>query len=72
MPLNRLPFPSIVVASSDDPYVTLERAEEFARAWGSEFVNIGPGGHLNSASGLGDWPVGFALLERLRSRWRSV
>lgn len=67
MPLNRLPFPSIVVASSDDPYVTLERAEEFARAWGSEFVNIGPGGHLNSASRLGDWPVGFALLERLRA-----
>jgi predicted alpha/beta hydrolase family esterase len=66
MPLNRLPFPSIVVASTDDPYVTLERAEEFARAWGSELVNIGPAGHLNSASGLGDWPVGFALLERLR------
>lgn len=66
MPLNRLPFPSIVVASTDDPYVTLERAEEFARAWGSELVNIGPAGHVNSASGLGDWPVGFALLERLR------
>jgi predicted alpha/beta hydrolase family esterase len=67
MPRNRLPFPSIVVASSDDPYVTLERAEEFARAWGSEFVNIGPAGHVNSASRMGDWPVGFALLERLRS-----
>ena len=66
MPRNHLPFPSIVVASTDDPYVTLERAEEFARAWGSELVNIGPAGHVNSASGLGDWPAGFALLERLR------
>ncbi|HEX4959293.1 MAG TPA: alpha/beta hydrolase [Thermoanaerobaculia bacterium] len=66
MPRNRLPFPSIVVASSDDPYVTLERAGEFARAWGSKFVDIGPAGHVNSASRLGDWLVGFALLERLR------
>ena len=63
---TRLPFPSIVVASTDDPYVTLERAEDFARAWGSELVNIGPAGHVNSASGLGNWPIGFALLERLR------
>jgi predicted alpha/beta hydrolase family esterase len=55
-----------VVASTDDLYVALERAEEFARAWGSELVNIGPAGHVNSASGMGDWPMGFALLERLR------
>lgn len=68
MPRKRLPFPSIVVASSDDPYVTPERAEEFARAWGSELVNIGPAGHVNSASSLGDWPVGFALLQRLRGQ----
>lgn len=68
MPRGRLPFPSIVVASTDDPYVTLERAEGFARSWGSELVSIGPAGHINSASGLGEWPEGFALLERLR-RW---
>ena len=66
MPRNRLPFPSIAVASTDDPYVTLERSAELAHAWGSELVNIGPAGHVNSASGLGDWPAGFALLERLR------
>jgi predicted alpha/beta hydrolase family esterase len=67
MPRNRLTFSSIVVASPDDPYVTLERAEELARTWGSELVVIGPAGHVNSASRLGDWPVGFALLERLRA-----
>ncbi len=65
MPLWRLPFPSIVVASSDDEYVSLDRAEQFARAWGSRFVNAGALGHINSASGLGDWPVGRALLASL-------
>jgi hypothetical protein len=65
MPLGRLPFPSILVASSDDEYVTLERAERFASAWGSRFVNAGPLGHINSASSLGDWPMGRALLESL-------
>jgi uncharacterized protein len=72
MPRSRLPFPSIVVASTDDPYVTLERAEDFARAWGSELVIIGPAGHVNSASGLGAWPEGFALLERLRGGKREA
>src|SRR4030095_10867595 len=56
MPLVRLPFPSAVVASSNDPFVTVVRAQTFARAWGSEFVMIGDAGHINTASGLGDWP----------------
>jgi len=66
VPLERLPFPSIVVSSEDDVYVTLERAREYADAWGSSFVNVGEKGHINSASGLGDWPDGSALLARLR------
>jgi hypothetical protein len=66
MPLVRLPFPSVVVASTDDPYVTVDRATAFARAWGSALTLVERAGHLNSASGLGDWPQGFALLEELR------
>jgi predicted alpha/beta hydrolase family esterase len=65
MPLGRLPFPSIVVASSDDPWVTVERSRLFADAWGARFVDAGAHGHLNSASGIGDWPVGFELLTEL-------
>jgi predicted alpha/beta hydrolase family esterase len=65
MPLTRLAFPSIVVASSDDEYVALERAGAFAEAWGSRLVNVGPRGHLNSASHLGLWPQGHGLLEQL-------
>lgn len=68
MPLQRLPFPSLVVASSDDEYVTLSRARQFASAWSSTFVNVGDLGHLNSASGLGLWPQGHALLQELLRR----
>jgi uncharacterized protein len=66
IPLLRLRFRSIVVASSNDPYVTLSRAEAFAKRWGSEFVMIGEAGHINSGSGLGNWPEGLALLNTLR------
>jgi uncharacterized protein len=33
MPLRRLPFASIVPASTDDEYVSVERAALFAREW---------------------------------------
>lgn len=65
MPMNLLPFPSIVVASTDDEYVSEERAKFFATAWGSSFISIGHAGHINSASGLGDWPLGRELLVEL-------
>ena len=65
MPLQPLPFSSIVVASSNDFFVTPERAEYFASQWGSRLVSIGHRGHINAASGLGDWPEGYQLLKTL-------
>ena len=65
VPLFRLPFPSIVVTSANDHFVTLERARQFATAWGSEFVNIGQAGHINVASGFGEWQEGLKILKRL-------
>jgi predicted alpha/beta hydrolase family esterase len=62
MPMARLPFPSMVVASANDPYVSLERARAFAEAWGSRFVEIGNAGHINGASGYGEWPEGEKML----------
>ena len=66
MPLERLPFPSIVVASTDDRYIDVATARRYAEGWGSRFVDVGPLGHINSDSGLGMWPAGRALLEQLR------
>ena len=68
VPLDRLPFRSVVVASSDDIFVTLECAQSYAAAWGSAFVNLGPTGHINGDSGLGDWPAGYTLLDDLTHR----
>jgi len=65
IPCRRLPFPSMVIASNDDPYLTIERAQELAEMWGGQFLNIGSAGHINSESGLGDWPDGKRMLRRL-------
>jgi len=65
VPRRPLRFPSIVVASTDDPYAGPEYARSIAEAWGSRFVSIGPRGHINSESGLGDWPEGFSLFQEL-------
>ena len=62
MPLQRLPFPSKVVFSTTDEWVSPARARQFAAAWGSEAVDVGDAGHLNAASGYGPWPAGQALL----------
>jgi len=67
VPLRRLPFPTILVASSNDSYATPAFTAKCATAWGSELVDIGPAGHINSASGLGDWPKGRTLLAKLRT-----
>lgn len=62
---QRLPFPSILVGSQDDPYCTAEKARSLADSWGSRWVDGGPCGHINAESGLGDWPAGHALLQEL-------
>lgn len=64
-PRQPLPFPSILVASTDDPWIEIDRAHSLAADWGSHFVNAGAQGHLNAASGLGWWPDGQELLERV-------
>ncbi|QDL52720.1 RBBP9/YdeN family alpha/beta hydrolase [Rhodoferax aquaticus] len=64
--MQTLPFKTVLLGSHDDPYCSLERAQRFAHAWGSEFVDYGARGHINADSGLGDWPEGHALLQSLR------
>lgn len=65
IPRKKLPFSSIVVASNNDPYTDLGKAQMLAACWGSEFVNIGDAGHINTGSGYGPWPQGEALLAGL-------
>ncbi|WP_280299517.1 RBBP9/YdeN family alpha/beta hydrolase [Nocardia neocaledoniensis] len=65
IPRGRLPFPSVVAASTNDPLAAYRRVAGMAEAWGSRLVDLGDVGHLNPASGYGDWPRGEELLNEL-------
>jgi hypothetical protein len=71
MPIGRLPFRSVVVASMNDPYMTIDRARILAKAWGAGLVNAGSCGHINVAGGFGPWPAGERILGELVSECRS-
>ncbi|MBV8063286.1 MAG: alpha/beta hydrolase [Nevskia sp.] len=60
--------PSILVASTNDPWMPLERAHHWAGRWGSELVDLGAQGHINADSGLGEWAEGRRLMHRLCRR----
>lgn len=64
---EKLHFPSLVVSSSNDPWVKAPVAEYWARQWGSDYLNIGEAGHINVDSGHGPWPDGLRLFEQLRA-----
>ena len=65
VPYHTLPYRSVLVASSNDPYCSVRTAGAYARSWGSEFVRLQNAGHINVESGFGDWPLGLALLQSL-------
>ena len=67
LPKHLLPFPSVVIASTNDPWVKLTTAGFWAQHWGSYFINIGNAGHINIDSGFGPWPEGLSLLRQFQA-----
>ena len=65
VPLDKINFKTTVVASTNDEWVSIERAMFFAANWESEFINIGEAGHINAASGFGKWDEGLEILKSL-------
>lgn len=65
-PRRGLPFVSLLIASEDDPYATIEESQALARQWGAGLVDMGRAGHINARSGLGSWPEGQRVAELLR------
>ena len=65
IPRSKLPFPAIVVASTNDPLARLDRIEGYAADWGARLVNAGAVGHLNPAAGFGEWKMAETLLHEL-------
>ena len=64
-PRGPLPFPSILAASHDDPYIQFHRARRLGQFWGSRIADAGAVGHINADSGLGAWQFGQFLLRKL-------
>lgn len=65
VPRARLPFPSLVALSRNDPLGRLDRVQALASDWGSRTVDLGEVGHLNPASGFGPWPQALELIAEL-------
>ena len=67
-PRAPLPFPSMLVASRDDPRCDFDAAADYALAWGSALVDAGAVGGLDAASGHGPWPEGLMRLGAFLAR----
>lgn len=65
VPLQKINTKTILVASTNDHWATIELSASYAKKWGSEFVNIGNAGHINNLSGYGEWKEGLEILKRL-------
>ncbi|NEM98494.1 RBBP9/YdeN family alpha/beta hydrolase [Pontibacter burrus] len=68
LPLQKLPFPTIVVASTNDHVVNYSRAKYFADCWGSDLVTLKNAGHIEPKSGYGLWDQGLELIAQLRKQ----
>lgn len=70
IPTGHLPFPSTVIASTEDPYISFDRVRNLAAAWGSRFVSLGARGHISVSDGFGPWPDGTEYIAELQKRAR--
>jgi hypothetical protein len=67
-PTDPLPFPAIVIASTNDPYCSHRVADEIAASWGALFMDAGEAGHIDGESGFGPWPEGLMVFAKFLSR----
>jgi predicted alpha/beta hydrolase family esterase len=65
IPREPLPFPSLLVASRNDPHASFETSDRIAAMWGSSLVDAGAAGHINAESAIGEWTEGVRLLASL-------
>ena len=63
---TRLPFPTTVVGSLNDIYMSLDQVTEISREWGAELRVLGQAGHINIDSGYGRWTGAYGLFSQLR------
>lgn len=63
LPKLRLPFPSLMIGSQNDPYIDSATLAAWASRFGAPYLDLGLRHHIGDAAGLGDWEEGKGLLE---------
>jgi uncharacterized protein len=71
VPLVRLSLPSAIVASTNDPYASLEQCAEWGAYWGSKLISVGDKGHINAQSGIAEWEEGLLFLKTFDKNYHS-
>lgn len=61
-----------LVASRNDPWMSLERAQYWRQQWQIPLFDAGAVGHINVQSGHGNWQQGLQLLAALHQRGELV
>ncbi|MDO9477270.1 MAG: alpha/beta hydrolase [Pseudohongiella sp.] len=69
IPSQALGVEGVVIASENDPWLTLATAGVIAERWGLDLTNVGQAGHINTEGGYGPWPY---IKELLASRMRQA
>lgn len=72
IPVQNLPFPSLVVGSDDDPWMKLTTVQLWSECWGSRLLILRSAGHINVASGFGPWPLGLSLFRELQCVYQHL
>lgn len=54
--------PGVIVGSRNDPWMSTDRLQHWQRVWNLPALDAGAAGHINAASGHGDWAEGLRWL----------
>jgi len=65
LPADLGPRRVVMVSSTNDPFSTPGYTQQRAAAWNAQHIALGAQGHINAASGLGNWEQGWEIVERL-------
>jgi uncharacterized protein len=67
IPSQILGVEGVLIASENDPWLSLATAGVIAERWGLNLTNVGQAGHINTEGGYGPWPY---IKELLAGRMR--
>lgn len=64
LPTNSMAKETILISSTNDPYMTIDEAKELQKSLNVKMVLLDNAGHINTDSGYGQWPW---ILEEIKN-----